>query len=113
MDHLRPVKQLQPYPVIGQRVPRTASCAGGEPRDGTHVAMRVFSRNFSFLRRPDRPVLAASDPAPSIALNMPQPGWQVNSEIGPCRDCPTPFSPLRHVNSRRELRFSTAILLPL
>ena len=31
----------------------------------------------------DGPVLAAPDPAPSIALNMPRSGWQVNSENGP------------------------------
>ncbi len=41
---------------------------------------RGDSQYLPFLQGSDGPVLAAPAPAPSIVLNMPRPGWQVNSE---------------------------------
>ena len=49
----------------------------------TAVTVVVWLRYVPLLRAPDHPVLAAPAPATTVALNMPRPGWRVNSQYGP------------------------------
>ena len=42
----------------------------------------------SFVRRPDGPAMAVPVSTQSIALNMPRPGWRVNSKYGGLMDLP-------------------------
>ena len=49
---------------------------------GNGLSQQRPQRIVPFMQDLGSVILAAPNPASSIALNMPRPGWQVNSETG-------------------------------
>ncbi len=79
-EHVRRLHFTRRRPAIQHRPPGASTELG-----------RIDSEYTPLLPGLDGPISTAPAPAPPLALNMPRPGWPVNSFIGPFPLCPRDY----------------------